>query len=433
MLAGFIEALYGAGLVVALSESLDAHRTAQRLGFKDRDILKSGLRAALVKKKDDRKVFDACFERYFSVGRLPQESEHAAAPPPLSPVEAGLQRGALRFALMRAASEVNLQGIRLFTQRGLYVRRLLEAAGMGEVEAALRRAEQEGDGEERDALERHREDMLGQAQEMVARALDLHTARSSQTLRDEALIASPLAQANEQDLDVMARVVKRLARRLAAKHGRQRRLALQGRVHMAGTIRKNLAHDGVLFDVVWKKRRLSKPHLFVLCDVSGSVSAAAKFLLMFLYALSECVQSCRAFVFSSRLAEVSTMMQDATRAKDFASVFQRILRAHGGGSTDYGQAFLDFQEQAGGDINRRSVIIILGDARSNYGDPKAQLLREFSSHAARLLWINPEPQSLWGTGDSEMPRLRAACHAAYPCATIAEMDRIIDGVLKLRV
>ena len=423
MIAAFALALHDAGLDVSAAETLDALRAAETLGAEEREIFKQGLRACLAKSASEARIFDECFERFFSP--VSQERKDERRPERA----ASLQRDAASFALQRAASRIGLEGIQLFTQRGLYQRRLVEVAGMAEMERALLQARREGAAEEEGRLEEARQEMTRQARQMVERALLLHSRRRRQETEAAALMAASLSALDGRETAAMTRLASRLAKKLAAKYGRRRKEAQKGRPDMARIIRRNLAFDGQIHDLVWKNKRVSKPDLFLLCDVSGSVAAAARFLLMFLHALSSCVESCRAFAFSSHLGEVSALME----ARDFSKTFREILRTHGGGSTDYGQAFGDFFRLAGDKITRRSVIIILGDARSNHGDPGADILREMSRRAARLLWINPEPKSLWGTGDSEMPRLAALCHAAHGCATIAQMERIVDGVLKLRL
>ena len=107
----------------------------------------------------------------------------------------------------------------------------------------------------------------------------------------------------------------------------------------------------------------------------------------------------------------------------------RILREAGMGSTDYGQALIDLKRDSGAMIDRRTTIIMLGDGRSNYNDPRTELFREFSARAKRTIWLNPEPQAAWGTGDSEIPRYRPYCSSMNHVATLKDLERAVDDVL----
>ena len=106
-----------------------------------------------------------------------------------------------------------------------------------------------------------------------------------------------------------------------------------------------------------------------------------------------------------------------------------ILRVAGMGSTDYGQAWSDLKTNHESLIDRRTTIIVLGDGRSNYDDPRTDLFRDFSARAKRTIWLNPEPLAAWGTGDSEIPRYRPYCSTMNHVATLKDLERAVDDVL----
>ena len=99
-------------------------------------------------------------------------------------------------------------------------------------------------------------------------------------------------------------------------------------------------------------------------------------------------------------------------------------------STDYGRALDDLESQFGEAIDRRTTVIVLGDARSNYGDPRADIMHWIHQRSRRVVWLNPEPETFWGTGDSEMPRYRPYCHVAKTCRTIKHLERVVDDILR---
>ena len=79
--------------------------------------------------------------------------------------------------------------------------------------------------------------------------------------------------------------------------------------------------------------------------------------------------------------------------------------------------------------NRRTTIIGLGDGRSNHGNPRTDLFRSFAARAKRTIWLNPEPQPAWGTGDSEIPRYRPYCSSMSQVSTLKDLERAVDDVL----
>ena len=188
-----------------------------------------------------------------------------------------------------------------------------------------------------------------------------------------------------------------------------------------------MAYDGNLFELHWKAVKIDRPKVFAICDVSGSVSNYARFMLMFLYSLEELLPKVRAFAFSSYLGEVTDLFSQQPLAD---AVAEALLR-YGGGSTDYGQAWSDFTDLCLNDIDQRSTVIILGDGRNNYGRHRAELLQQLYQRCQRLIWLNPEPENFWSIGDAEMTRYSAYCHQIEQCNSLRHLERVISNLLRV--
>ena len=185
--------------------------------------------------------------------------------------------------------------------------------------------------------------------------------------------------------------------------------------------------DAVPFEVIWKQRKITRPKIVAVCDVSQSVATAARFLLMFLYQLRDVVDDVHAFAFSSHLMDVGAILDD----HPIEEAVPQILAAVGFRPTDYGQALVDLTDHHLGVIDRRTTVIMLGDGRSNYGDPRIDRFRALHDRARRVVWLNTEPENFWGLGDSEMPRYRPFCHVARTCRSLADLERVIDDLLRV--
>ena len=181
-----------------------------------------------------------------------------------------------------------------------------------------------------------------------------------------------------------------------------------------------------MFETHWKSTKIDRPKVFAVCDVSGSVSAVSRFLLMFLYSVSEVLPKVRSFAFSSRLEEVTELFE----RQDLEEAVAVVQHRFGNMSTDYGRALQDFERLCLNDIDYRSTVIILGDARSNYGNPRSEILREIYGRAKQVIWLNPEPRPLWSLGDSEMLKFKPNCTRVDVCNTLAHLEHIVSDLLR---
>jgi hypothetical protein len=224
----------------------------------------------------------------------------------------------------------------------------------------------------------------------------------------------------------MEALVRRMARRLAQRYARRRHRAKVGKLDVRHTVRKNLTHDGVPFDIVWKQETIEKPQIVVVCDVSRSVAAAAQFLMLFLHCLKEVVQRLDAFAFSDRLVSVDDLLDDETVDDAITLILERV----GFRPTDYGRALEDLFDQHGARLDRRTTVIILGDGRSNYAEPRLDLMRRLADQTRSVIWLNPEPETYWGQGDSKMDLYARFCRVAKTCNTLTGLERIIEDVLR---
>ena len=221
-------------------------------------------------------------------------------------------------------------------------------------------------------------------------------------------------------------LVRQMAKKLAARHAKTRRRRLRGQLDVRRTLRKNMGWDGIPFVTVWKQKRIEKPRVMVLCDVSGSVAAMAQFLLMFLYALNEALSDIRSYAYAGSLIEVSDILEK----EPVEQAIGKIMEAIGYGSSNYGNAFADFEDGWMQYVTNKTTIIILGDARGNHNDPRTEILSRLAQRSRRIIWLNPEYRTMWGTGDSDMLRYAPFCNLLTECSTLRHLERAISGILE---
>jgi hypothetical protein len=441
----FLQAARSAGMRVSAAEGIDAARAVQVVGFSDRTLLKDTLSLVLAKTPDEKHLFGECFDLYFRRDALAQEEEEAADPQ--APIaESGFggegtgggggrslsqmllddDRVALATAMEEAARESGVQNIRFFTQKNLYARRILDRMGLRQVERDMDALRKDSDQSTADRLENRIEALRDQARDLVERNLLLFARGETEKFREELLKSARLSNLERRDLDRMRVLVRAMAKRLAARYAKTRRRRLRGHLDVRRTIRRNMGWGGVPFITVWKQKRIEKPRVMVLCDVSGSVAPMAQFLLMFLYALNEALKDIRSFAFSGTLIEVSDILE----AEPIEAAIAKIMHLVGFGSSNYGNSLADFEDGWERYVSNKTTIIILGDARGNRTDPRADIMQRVSQRAKRIIWLNPEFRSAWGTGDSDMFRYAPYCNVVTVCNTLRHLERVVTDLLK---
>ena len=464
-LVSFIQVLRTHDVRVSPAETLDAMNVATTLGYADRGLLRDGLAMTLAKTPEEEAVFLTCFDRYFrqdladfaledsadtpgdappgaeatasgdsdtETGMISPLAEAASADPALqammaSPLMQSLvnnDRNALTMAIGSAAERAGLRQIQMFTQKGQFTRKILDEMGEDQLRGAIIELERMQSPALLE-LQRYRDVLREQVRDYVEREYLLHAEGKTRQFMDEVLQKTRLNNIESMYMHKVQELVRKMARRLASRHSRKRRRFKRGQLNMAKTIRKGIANDGVMFETHWRQVRRDKPQILAVCDVSGSVAAYAKFLLLFLYSLQDVLPRVRSFAFSSHLGEVSRYFDDYPVEKAIELVNWKY-----GGATDYGSSLQDFAKLALDDINGNTTVIILGDARNNNGDPQLQIMQSIYQRCKQVLWLNPESRKVWGSGDSEMLRYQSACHFTAECNNLKQLERIVDQLLK---
>jgi uncharacterized protein with von Willebrand factor type A (vWA) domain len=481
VLGDFIRALRAADVRVSTSESIDAGNVLDLVGFGDRAVLRDGLSQVLAKSEYEKEAFRDTFDRFFAFDQFKSKAPGEASDesdgdgesdgeqgdrqseaqgaggdmpgqPGGTPGEGGGERrgepggeaaggmprdlvemlesgdqAALQMALADAAREAQLNRIRLFTQRGMYVRRMMEIMGLDGLQDEVERREARGEQARADRLRELRDQLRADVRDYVEKQLEIFTANAGRQLREEVLSQVRLGNIDQSDMRIMRMLVAKMAKRLVAMHSRRKKVDQRGHLDVRRTIRANVEFDGLMFHTIWKQKKVDRPKVMALCDVSGSVAQVARFLLMFLYSVQEVLPRVRSFAFSGQLGETTQMFETTRKIEDAIS---NALREHGGGSTDYGQAFVDFERLALDDVDHRTTVLILGDARSNYSDPRGDILKKIHARARRVIWLNPEGKSMWNSGDSEMKRLQPYCDTAKTCASLKDLERVVSELLR---
>jgi len=458
-LEDFFKALRGSDLDVSLNAQIDAARAAALVGWGERELLKAALGTTLAKTLPDRAVFDETFDRFFHFDSFGTTAASAGAPavdasqpqPQTPPRESSGQgsggpggcqgsagqalsqllmsgdSAALSRRMQQAAREVGLTDIWFFTQKGHYTQKIQQAMGLELLDREIAEARRQTLAPQRHAdLERARKRLFNEVRNFVERKLALYGTAPTRELHDEFLQSQKLSNIDRRDFARMHEIVRKIARRLAERHARRKRREQRGQLDFRRTQRANAAYGGVLFETHWRSTRIERPKVVAICDVSGSVRQYARFLLLFLYSLDELLSDVQSYAFTNHLVDVSTTFESLP----VEQAVDKVLHAVGGSGTDYGQMLLDLDEQLMHRIDHGTTVLILGDARNNRGEARSEIMKTLYGRARRVIWLNPEPRSFWGLGDSEMKRYAPYCHIARECNSLRHLERTLDELLR---
>jgi uncharacterized protein len=454
----FIGDLRRAELRISPSEALDALAASTEVGLADRETFKSSLAATLVKESRDLPTFERLFNLYFmDLQALGEGLRKALGPedPKVADLldklgdEDGLELDELTELLMRGqgsememairagGENAGLERLMYFLQVGYFSRRISDRFDWSvlerDLEKIMRLLEARGldPGQlarVRNYLELRLEAFKRMIRQHVQRELERRAYRQGEKLTREVLADKPLFALSADEVAQMKGVVARLARKIKDALALRQRQEQRGRLDTRRTIRKSLQYGGVPMEIVLRRRHREKPKLITVCDVSDSVRNASRFMLQLVWSLQECFSRVRSYVFVSEIAEV-------TQAFSTYPVERGIEWALKAAPVDYhcrsdfGFAFSRFANSELESLDRKTTILILGDARNNYNDPQSWALRLIRERVKGIIWLNPEGQWGWGIGDSVMPMYAPSCDLVRECRTIGQLGEVVDNLV----
>lgn len=271
----------------------------------------------------------------------------------------------------------------------------------------------------------------------AARAILMHEPRPGDTgtkkvktydQRMKDLGEKPFSSFTREEVEEMREAVDRLVRKLKNIISRRWAVRNRGNLDVKKTLRASAKYNGVPLDIQYRQKALRKSRIVTLCDVSSSVWAAARFMLNLLYSLQDCFDKVNSFVFVNQLTNVTQTFEE----HDINEAIRLIMEdenVYYHAPTDYGETFRNFKKDHMDLLTKKTTLIIVGDGRSNYMNPEDGILGQMRDRCRRVIWLNPEPENLWGTGDSEMRAYTHHCHEVRPCRNVNQLITFIEELV----
>jgi uncharacterized protein with von Willebrand factor type A (vWA) domain len=450
----FIRALRAAGVRISLAESQDAMFGVDAVGATNRDQFRSTLRATLVKEARDQGTFDYFFPLFFGSNQPPMQN----IPDNLSPDDQQKLQDALQSMMgnmqalkdllrqllegrpfskeqleqMGEQSGLN-QGNEMY-QRQWFERRMNRQQGMQQLQEMIEQLLQElremGMSEEavqqvNQQLQENAEGLAEQISNYVGMSLAEQMAEREPESKPD-LLDVPFSQLGQNEVDSIRDEIRRLAAKLRSRASLRQKRANSGVMDTRKVMRANMRYGGVPIELKFHTRQV-KPRLVLICDVSTSMRYCAEFLLTLVYELQDVVAKTDSFIFIDDLVDISMVFEEMQPQEAVGKVL--MDNPPGYYSTDLGNSLKTFNHDQMGKITSKTTVIVLGDGRNNYNNPRLDIAGDMQRRARRMLWFCPEPQNMWGTGDSDMHQYAPISDGVYRVTNLRELAGAVDAIL----
>jgi uncharacterized protein len=240
------------------------------------------------------------------------------------------------------------------------------------------------------------------------------------------LMDVPFSQLGQNEVEAIRDEIRRLAARLRSRASLRQRRANSGQIDPRKMMRANMRYGGVPIELKYHVKQV-KPRLVLICDVSTSMRYCAEFLLTLVYELQDVVAKTDSFIFIDDLTDISMVFEEKQPQEAVGQVLME--NPPGYYSTDLGNSLRTFDQDHMNKVSSKTTVIILGDGRNNYNNPRLDIAQDMGRRSRRLLWFCPEPQSQWGTGDSDMHQYAPLSNGVYKVTNLRELAGAVDAIL----
>lgn len=452
----FVSISRTAGLRISTSEVLDCLNQLKLVDMADEQQFAAVLRANFAKSRREQFHFDRLYELFFH--ELRQESGTSHAEPlaeeiqnvlqAIAPEQSGdqalqavlgfLNGDPLQFLeqVQQGFMEGNGRGGGMGANLGPMIQRLELMLQINALEESLHQfiTDQRDrlHWETRRDLKELFDDRLASARRLLTRQNRPFDDTSKKTLSYQQhldrLGEIHFASLTRREVARMREAIDQFVRKLKDTATRRYAVKNRGILDVKKTLRRAASYQGIPVELFFRNRPPRKAKIVTLCDVSGSVWSAARFMLNMLYALQDCFTQVRSFVFVAGLDEVTGVFKDCEINQAIDKVLKEANIEYNA-ATDYGLTFRQFKKEYMDILNKKTTLIIIGDGRSNYSNPEEQILDEMRERCRRVIWLNPETRYFWYTGDSEMRAYQACCNEVRPCQNLNQLLEFIQSLV----
>ena len=263
-----------------------------------------------------------------------------------------------------------------------------------------------------------------------------------------------LDEAAEREI---AERIPRIVEQLRLRSGRRYRRSPRGQLYLRKVFRANLAWGGVPFVLPRQRRKRRRSRVVLLIDVSWSTARAAGLFLSLAHEFLARARDTRVLFFVDRAVDATVevrdwLARDATPAPraplpaghhrqgpgagivrggvSFARLVESLRGLNLEAPSDYGRAFHALARSRWRPSGRKTLLVVLGDGRTNRFDPQSWAFEEIAGKCGAVVWLVPEEASRWGTGDSALEAYLSHADVAVEANDVVGLARGVRELVR---
>jgi len=435
-IVGFIQILRQLGVRISTAETIDAVDSLTIIDNFDQDEFRAALKSTLVKHAEDQTAFNQAFNLFFVPPEAKQEQQAAWDSKQQLDLEQTKQaEEELVFQgrpleipddlkdVYKQLPEQEKQRLQDFlekTSTGNNVKESFQPVVENLLKSSLSFWQRQLSPEDLAQLAAARRQLLGHDE------LD-HVVDSAAGLGGTG--GNPLLYKNMQDIaeheiPQVTALIKRLASRLTTRISRRFRMTGRRKlIDIRKSIRRNMRYGGIMISLKYKTKKIHKPNIVVVCDVSASMTKYVRFTLPLLFGLSSVAKNIESFIFATDLEKVTDYFRYGA---DFAQVTEKLIAnsSQMGQGTNLFVALSSLEEKHKQLLTPSTLLFIISDANTLAPLETASQLSIISKKVKRVLWLNTQPKERWPQ-NSALPLFAKYC-AMFECYSLAHLTKILS-------
>ena len=335
----FGRVLRAAGLPIGSGKIIDATKAVIQVGIKTRSDFYWALHATLVNKRDQHDLFDQAFHIFWKDPKLLERMLGLSMPPvDVNNIDQPNEEEALR--------------------------RLQEAMNQNSDNSSS-------------------EDDSGEEEEIeVDAAMTVSERELLQSMDFEEMSAEEIEKAKKTISRMHLPIIQIATRRFQPSSNSRT-------VDMRATFRAALRSGATLIPLKFKKRRLRKPPIIILCDISGSMSRYTRMFLHFMHVVTNDRDRVFTFLFGTRLTNVTRYLKN----KDIDIAITNVTNAveDWAGGTRIGESLAYFNKHwTRRVLGQGAIVILISDGLDRDAGRGLQIeVERLHKSCQRLIWLNP--------------------------------------------
>jgi hypothetical protein len=417
-LLGFLKILREAGIRISQDESITLFKALPFISFSDRTNFRQTLQTTLIKESGDIPVFQKCFDNFFS-GKTFESADSSD-----TNLEKLTQKVDEFLSGADAASFISKKDAVLAGEFKKFLVSGSSGEGFGESLFPVFSGEVSSKSDAEN--EKIRTEMISR---LIHQRIKSRFIGKEITLKENYLLNKNIYQLTPVEIKEMRLVIKRLGQKLKSRVGIKLKKTKKGRLNAPKTIKKSAGTDNIPFHIYFKSKKIDRPQIAVLCDISGSVNQYTRFMLLLTHTIQSLFSKVRTFAFVSNLVEITPLFREMDPEMAVNSIFADTEFKYGWG-TNYGFSFKKLVNEYGDSLNKKTTVIVLGDARNNHQDPGIEAFIEIKERCKNIIWLNPEKKHLWDWSDSIASVYKPLCLEMMEINSINDLSSFIEKLFK---